>query len=99
MTVDGVYTLLEAAWEVLPDVRELEWVGARAGLRPGTPDNAPVIGRDERGVVWATGHYRNGVLLAPVTAEAVTALLTGEPVPANVGAFGPERFAFAGRSS
>ena len=47
VTADGVYRLLEAAWEVLPDVGELELVEARAGLRPGTPDNAPVVGRDE----------------------------------------------------
>ena len=99
VTVDGVYTLLEAAWEVLPDVRELEWIGARAGLRPGTPDNAPVIGRDERGILWATGHYRNGVLLAPLTAHAVAAFVTGEAVPDDVAPFGPERFALAGRLS
>ena len=45
VTADGVFRLLEAAWEVLPEVGELELVGARAGLRPGTPDNAPVVGR------------------------------------------------------
>ena len=44
VTADGVFRLLEAAWEVLPDVGELELVAARAGLRPGTPDNAPVVG-------------------------------------------------------
>src|SRR3954464_935153 len=66
---DGVYRLLEASWEVLPDAGELEWVEAAARLRPGTPDNAPAIGRDHRdGVVWATGHYRHGILLTPVTA-------------------------------
>jgi glycine oxidase len=99
VTVDGVYTLLESAWEVLPDVRELEWVGAHAGLRPGTPDNAPAIGRDGNGVVWATGHYRNGVLLAPVTAQAVAALVAGEPAAPELAAFGPGRFALAGRAS
>ncbi len=46
VTADGVYRLLEAAWEVLPEVGELELVQAHAGLRPGTPDNAPVVGRD-----------------------------------------------------
>ena len=45
-TVDGVFRLLEAACEVLPDVGELEWAGVRAGLRPGTPDNLPVVGRE-----------------------------------------------------
>jgi len=95
VTAEGVYGLLEAAREVLPDVGELEWVEARAGVRPGTPDNAPVIGADAdvEGLVWATGHYRNGILLSPVTAEAVSALLSGEPLPEAVRGFGPERFA------
>jgi glycine oxidase len=92
VTADGVFTLLEAAREVLPDVGELEFVEAAARLRPGTPDNAPVIGA-AGGVLWATGHHRNGVLLAPITALAVADLLTGaEPRPA-VEPFTPARFA------
>ena len=80
-TADGVFRLLEAAREVLPDVGELEWTGVRAGLRPGTPDNLPVIGPGSvDGLVWATGHYRNGVLLAPLTGETVAGILTGETV-------------------
>ena len=79
VTADGVYRLLEAAWEVLPDVGELELVEARAGLRPGTPDNSPLVGPGELdGLWWATGHFRNGVLLAPLTAETVATKLTGE---------------------
>ena len=79
VTADGVFRLLEAAWEVLPEVGELEFVGARAGLRPATPDNVPLIGPDEEleGLIWATGHWRNGVLLAPLTAEIVAGLLIG----------------------
>jgi glycine oxidase len=93
VTADGVYRLLEAAWEVLPDISELEFVGARAGLRPGTPDNSPLIGRGEPdNVVWATGHFRNGVLLTPITAEAVADLLTGAEPSAAVAPFSPERF-------
>jgi glycine oxidase len=95
VTADGVYRLLEAAWEVLPDAGELEWVEAAARLRPGTPDNAPVIGCDDRGVIWATGHYRNGILLAPVTADAVAAMAAGETPPAAVGPFAPGRFGVA----
>jgi glycine oxidase len=76
VTADGVYRLLEAAYEVLPDVSELELVRARAGLRPVTPGSAPVI---EAGVLdgltWATGHGRNGVLLAPATARRVVDLV------------------------
>lgn len=93
VTADGVFRLLEAAWEVLPDVSELEFVGARAGLRPGTPDNLPVIGRGEQAnVIWATGHYRNGVLLTPITALAVAELLTGGQPPEAVKPFTPDRF-------
>lgn len=93
VTVDGVYRLLEAAWEVLPDVAELQFDGARAGLRPATPDNLPVIGRGEpANVVWATGSYRNGVLHTPIVAEAVAELLSGGEPPEVVRPFTPERF-------
>ena len=94
VTGEGVFRLLEAAWEVLPDVLELEWEGARSGLRPGSPDNAPVVGHGGLdGLVWATGHYRNGVLLAPLTGAGVADLLEGAEPPAALAAFGPERFA------
>ena len=90
VTADGIYRLLEAAWEVLPDVSELELVQARAGLRPGTPTGEPMIGAAEpEGLVLATGHYRNGVLLAPLTADAVAGLLAGDPLPASVAGFAP----------
>jgi glycine oxidase len=79
VTAGGVHRLLEAAWEVLPEVEELEFVEAAARLRPATPDNAPVI-EERGGVIWATGHFRNGVVLAPVTADRVTAIMTGAPV-------------------
>ncbi len=97
VTADGVFRLLEAAWEVLPEVGELELLGARAGLRPGTPDNAPVVGRGELdGLIWATGHWRNGVLLAPITGDAVAALLAGEELPEDLGALSPARFSVTG---
>jgi glycine oxidase len=92
-TADGVYRLLEAAWEVVPEVGELELVEVRVGLRPGTPDNAPVLGRGAlEGLVWATGHYRNGVLGTPMTSRAVAGLLAGEPWPDELRPFAPERF-------
>jgi glycine oxidase len=92
VTADGVYRLLEAAWEVLPDVGELELVEARAGLRPGSPDNLPIVGPGEHeGLLWATGHHRNGVLLAPLTADAVTALLTGGEPPPEAAVLSPAR--------
>ena len=94
VTADGVFRLLEAAWEVLPEVGELELVRARAGLRPGTPDNAPVVGPGELdGLIWATGHWRNGVLLAPLTGDAVAALLAGDALPSELEALSPRRFA------
>jgi glycine oxidase len=75
----AVHRLLEAAWEVLPDVWELEFVRVIAGLRPATPDNRPLIGRASEHVIHATGHYRNGILLAPLTAQRVADALTGVP--------------------
>nr|MDQ3936348.1 FAD-dependent oxidoreductase [Actinomycetota bacterium] len=78
VTAGGVHRLLEAAWEALPDVEERALVETAVGFRPGTPDNAPVVGRDADGVIWATGHHRNGVLLAPITATAVAGWLAGE---------------------
>jgi glycine oxidase len=93
VTADGVFRLLEAAWEVLPEVGELELVRARAGLRPGTPDNAPIVGPGELdGLVWATGHWRNGVLLTPVTGEVVAGLLAGEALPEELAPLAPARF-------
>jgi glycine oxidase len=93
VTADGVFRLLEAAWEVVPEVGELELLDARAGLRPGTPDNAPIVGPGEPdGLVWATGHWRNGVLLAPITGEAVAGVLAGEPLPEELAGLAPDRF-------
>jgi glycine oxidase len=94
VTAGGVHELLREAYRVLPEVSEMELLSTRAGLRPGTPDNAPVIGRgaDER-VILATGHHRNGVLLAPVTGEAVAALIAGEEPLFDFSPFSPARFA------
>jgi glycine oxidase len=93
ITADGVHRLLEAAWEVLPDAGELELVAARAGLRPGTPDNAPAIGPGEiEGLLWATGHHRNGVMLAPSTGRAIAALLADGELPAAFRPFAADRF-------
>ena len=82
VTAGGVHELLREAYRLLPDVAEMELVATMAGLRPGTPDNLPLIGPGAiDGLILATGHYRNGILLAPLTAEAVVALLAGEPLP------------------
>jgi glycine oxidase len=72
VTAGGVFGLLEAAYEVLPETAELELVRARVGLRPFTPDNRPVVGAGAvEGLLWATGHGRNGVLLAPLAARRI----------------------------
>jgi glycine oxidase len=80
VTAGGVHELLREAYRLLPDVVEMELVESIAGLRPGTPDNLPLIGPGALdGLVLACGHYRNGILLAPLTGEAVAELLdTGE---------------------
>jgi glycine oxidase len=79
-TAGGVYELLRDARELVPGVSELEIEELGVGLRPGTPDNTPVIGAGAvEGLTWATGHYRNGILLAPVTAETVVQELAGVP--------------------
>jgi glycine oxidase len=94
VTVGAVSELLADARELLPGVSEMALVESAAGLRPGSPDNAPMIGPAALpGLLIATGHYRNGVLLAPVTADAVAELLTTQQLPADFGRFDPRRFA------
>lgn len=76
VTAGGVHELLREAYRLLPDVAEMEVVDAVAGLRPGTPDNMPRVGPGAiDGLVLATGHYRNGILLAPLAAETIAELL------------------------
>lgn len=77
-TAGGVYELLRDMSEVVPGVLELELEEVGVGFRPATPDNLPIVERRD-GVVVATGHWRNGVLLAPVTADRVAGLLAGVP--------------------
>lgn len=96
VTAGAVHDLLRAAWELVPGIAEAELVECAAGLRPGTPDNAPIIGAVDDRVVVATGHHRNGILLAPVTADAVAELVTSGHAPDVVAPFGPGRFT-AGR--
>jgi glycine oxidase len=83
VTAGGLWELLRDARTLVPGIAELEFADAMAGLRPGTPDNAPIIGLSELpGLVLATGHFRAGVLLAPVTADTVAGFLrTGVPDP------------------
>jgi glycine oxidase len=88
--------LLREAYRTLPDVAELELVETIAGLRPGTPDNLPLIGPGPlEGLLFATGHWRNGILLAPITAHAVADLLAGEEPPPQAQAARPARLGAA----
>jgi glycine oxidase len=75
-TTQGIRDLLDAVCDLLPEARDASFVGARVGLRPAAPDDLPVIGGlpAEPGILYATGHYRNGVLLAPVTAQLIADL-------------------------
>jgi glycine oxidase len=79
VTAGGVHELLREAYRLLPDIAEMELIDSMAGLRPGTPDNLPLIGAGAiDGLILATGHYRNGILLAPLTAETIADLLAGD---------------------
>ena len=93
-TVAGVQGLLDAACALVPGAAAAGVLSARVGLRPGSPDAMPIVGpsRVMDGLFYATGHFRNGVLLAPVTAQLVAdAMLSGRIDPA-LEAIGPQRF-------
>ncbi|MGW0820389.1 glycine oxidase ThiO [Streptomyces sp. NPDC002845] len=93
VTAGGVYELLRDAHELVPGITELPLTETRAGLRPGSPDNAPLLGPTELdGLLLATGHYRNGVLLTPVTGDAMAHVLTTGELPEEARAFTPRRF-------
>ncbi len=92
VTAGGVYELLRDAREILPGISELVITEPQAGLRPATADNMPALGATALpGLVLAIGHFRNGILLAPVTADAVAAVLAGEALPEVAQAFTPNR--------
>jgi glycine oxidase len=97
VTAGGLYRILEGAVELVPAVEELAFEAAWAGLRPAARDGAPLLGRAAPGVFLAAGHYRHGVLLAPVTADEVAREVeaalagTGETSP-WLAPFSPGRF-------
>jgi len=92
VTAGAVHDLLRDALSVLPVTSELILTETCAGLRPGTPDNGPILGPVGPGVLVAGGHYRNGILMSAATADAAMAYLTGQRPPAEWAAFTPERF-------
>lgn len=94
VTAGGVWELLRDARLLLPVTSELTFTEAWSGLRPVTPDNAPLVGASGLpGLIMATGHGRNGVLLSPITAEAITALIADEVADPNLATLSPQRFA------
>ncbi|GGV67988.1 glycine oxidase ThiO [Streptomyces griseoloalbus] len=96
VTAGGVYELLRDAHELVPGITELPLTETRAGLRPGSPDNAPLLGPTGlEGLLLATGHYRNGVLLTPVTGDVMAHALTTGELPEEARPFTPRRFGAA----
>jgi glycine oxidase len=97
VTAGGVYELLRDAHELVPGLTELPLAETRAGLRPASPDNAPLLGQASvEGLLLATGHYRNGVLLTPATGDALGELLATGEIPDFARPFTPGRFAAPG---
>jgi glycine oxidase len=93
ITAGAIFEQLRDAIELVPGISEWVIDGLVAGLRPGTPDNAPVLGPGAvEGLQWATGHYRHGILLAPVTADVLAATLAGEALPEIAAPLRAERF-------
>jgi glycine oxidase len=93
VTAGAVHDLLRDAMSVLPVTSELILAETCAGLRPGTPDNGPIVGEaGPAGVLLATGHYRNGILMSAATADAAVACLTGRAPAPEWEPFGPGRF-------
>jgi glycine/D-amino acid oxidase-like deaminating enzyme len=93
-TVAGVRDLIDAACELVPHAWTASVTMAKVGLRPGTPDHLPIIGRSAvlANVVYATGHYRNGILLAPLTAELVADILLEDRSDPMLELTQPQRF-------
>ncbi len=94
---DVIANLHRAAAALVPELAAAQVVESWAGLRPGSPDDLPLLGETEtRGAFIATGHFRNGILLAPVTARIIADLVMGKPAAWDISAFSPSRFAAAG---
>ena len=93
-TVAGVRDLLDAACEIVPHAWACAFRGVRVGLRPATPDDLPIIGASSRmpNLMYATGHYRNGVLLAPITAKLVADAMLDNTIDPALAALSPARF-------
>lgn len=93
LTAGGILTLLEAAWRVVPAVEELPIDEMWVGHRPGSRDDAPILGTGLiDGLIYATGHHRNGILLTPITADAIAELVLEGAADPAIRPFSIERF-------
>ena len=100
ITAGGMLTLLEAAWRAIPAVEELPIDEIWVGHRPGSRDDAPILGRGPlEGLFYATGHHRNGILLAPVTADAMARLILDDVPSRRSGRSGSNAFCRRARRS
>ncbi|MEP7337818.1 MAG: glycine oxidase ThiO [Acidobacteriota bacterium] len=95
VTAGGVASIIEHAMEILPCFASLAMTETWGGLRPTSPDGLPILGADPQvaGLIYATGHYRNGILLTPITASAISELLLKGESSVNLSPFSVERFA------
>ena len=97
VTAGGLYDLLEGGWEVVPGIRDLPVDETWAGLRPASRDHAPLLGETAApGIIMATGHYRHGILLTPITAEEIARLIRTGETSGWLKPFSPLRFSEAG---
>lgn len=94
VTALGVHSILSNALEISPRISDLPLIGFWAGLRPRAHDSLPVLGSGEeiRGLMFATGHYRNGILLAPITGELIADAIVDNVISPDLRAFSPDRF-------
>jgi glycine oxidase len=93
LTAGGIMELLRLAWDVLPGIYDLPLVESWAGLRPASRDDAPILGPTPTpGLFLATGHHRNGILLAPLTAKAICDCVRNGEVGSSIEPFLLDRF-------
>ena len=94
VTGEGLRSIIEGASRIFPRVKEFHFRRAWAGLRPDTPDHLPILGLgDYENLIFATGHFRNGILLAPITAQLIAELITSGSTSRSIEAYRPGRFA------
>ncbi len=94
LTAGGVLALLEGAWRAIPGIEELPIAEMWTGFRPGSRDDAPILGESGiDGLIYATGHYRNGILLTPITARAIAHHILSGETEAAIAPFRHDRFA------